>query len=92
MKLTPELIQKFKKIHEKYGCFDGMSDEQIERIATGVASYFLTLYEAYTKNLDISHTPISPVADIGDFSGFGKEVYTFTMAGVISLQFEPFYG
>lgn len=50
MELTDEQIKKFKKIHEKYGCFDNFTDEKIRRIANGVGNYYLTLYKIYMQN------------------------------------------
>lgn len=49
MELTPEHIERFKKIHEKYGGLTGYSEEEIKEIATGIANYYLTLFEIWKK-------------------------------------------
>ena len=54
MELTNAQIEEFKRIHEKYGCFEGMQDEQIKRIASGVANYYCKLFEVYKKNYSLS--------------------------------------
>ena len=45
MELTQAQIDKFKEIHESCGGLEGYTDEQIREIATGVANFYLTLFQ-----------------------------------------------
>ena len=52
MELTPEQIEKFKKIHEKYGGLKDYSSEDIKQIANGVANFYLLFFEIFKKSKD----------------------------------------
>jgi len=54
MKLTKEQVDKFKEIHKKHGCFENLTDKQIEKVATGIAGYYSTLYKIHRKNYNLS--------------------------------------
>ena len=43
MKLKPEQIARLRKPFDKYGAFEGVSDEEIEKTLNGVMDYYLTL-------------------------------------------------
>jgi len=47
MQLSPEQIQKFKDIHERYGGLGEYDDEQVRQIASGVANYYLRVFDIY---------------------------------------------
>ncbi|MCP6718960.1 MAG: hypothetical protein KJI71_01835 [Patescibacteria group bacterium] len=49
MQLTDKQVKKFKEIHDKYGGFEGYTDDQIREIAQGVANLFLNRFKTYQR-------------------------------------------
>jgi len=49
MELKSEQIKKFIEIHKDCEGFDKYSEEQVSKIANGVANYYLTLFKIYQR-------------------------------------------
>lgn len=49
MELTPELIEEFKELHKDYPDFAEYSEDEVVKIANGVANYYLTLFKIYQR-------------------------------------------
>ena len=58
--LSQTQINKFKEIHQKSGGLEGCSDDQIRRVAMGVAGYYLALFKIYKEN---EKTPVDKLSD-----------------------------
>lgn len=43
MRLKPEQIERLRKPFDKYGAFEGRTNEEVEEILNGVMNYYVTL-------------------------------------------------
>ena len=49
MKLTQEHIEAFREIHRETSMLDGLSPQEVGRLAQSVAQYYCTLFEIYRR-------------------------------------------
>lgn len=56
MKLTKEQIEAFRKIHEGTDILEGLSSQDVERLAQSVAQYYLSLFKIHQRLKAEGHT------------------------------------
>lgn len=80
MELTPEQIEKFKRIHDKYGGLGEYSETEIKNIANGVAGYHLELFKIYKEKREL----MEPF-DLGDFQQKDYDITRTITSTIITI-------